>query len=107
MGQWHSDMKHGRGKLTFIDSEEPPIYGSWANDKLDGLATQGESTTLYKEGLEIELSGRGMTCSRAYKAFCGLLALCLIYGIPVYIITQGIDDSIGYVWLTVIIWLMY
>ena len=52
LGQWHSDMKHGQGKLTRknVDSEEVelPIFGAFANDKLDGLAKQGEKTTLYK-----------------------------------------------------------
>ena len=39
LGQWHSDMKHGQGKL--MRSNQEPIYGSFANDKLNGLATQG------------------------------------------------------------------
>lgn len=53
LGQWHSDMKHGQGKL--MRSNQEPIYGSFANDKLNGLATQGEEIMLFKDGMRIEL----------------------------------------------------
>ena len=46
-------MKHGQGKYTAKNVDEPekiepPIYGSFANDKLDGMATRGGETILYK-----------------------------------------------------------
>jgi len=59
-GQWHSDMKHGRGKMK--SGDEPEIYGSWANDKLNGLANVEGSTVLYKEGMAVTLSGKSQSC---------------------------------------------
>ena len=35
-GQWAQDMRHGRCKYTRTD--KPPIFGSFANDKPNGLA---------------------------------------------------------------------
>ena len=92
LGQWHSDMKHGQGKYIKIGSDEAPIFGAFANDKLDGMATKGSETILYKEGMEIDLSGKDVNCARVYKGFCGALAFCFIYGIPFMYLTYGQFD---------------
>ena len=73
-------MKHGQGKYTNICSKEPPIFGPYANDKLDGIATKGDETILYKEGMEIDLSDNDKDPKRNDRFGIGFLSCLLWYG---------------------------
>ena len=73
-------MKHGQGKLTKINSEEPPLFGAYANDKLDGIATKGDVAILYKDGMEIDLSEEEDPKYRQMRLMLSLFITCLFYG---------------------------
>lgn len=60
-------MRHGRCKYTRTD--KPPIFGSFANDKPNGLAVCDGNTVLFKEGMLVVLSGDELTCSKVCRTF--------------------------------------
>ena len=64
-GQWAQDMRHGRCKYTIRG--ESPIFGSFENDKANGVATQDGKTVLFKNGMRVDLSGKDHDCCQIYR----------------------------------------
>lgn len=67
-------MRHGRCKYTRKDKK--PIFGSFANDKPNGLAVSDGKTVLFKDGMLVVLSGDELTCCKVYRTISQVL-LCL------------------------------
>lgn len=72
-------MRHGRCKFTpksksYItkkikdeDGIDSPIFGSFENDKLNGVAMQDGKTVLFKNGMRVVLSGRELGGCQIYR----------------------------------------
>ena len=84
-GQWVQDMRHGRCKYTRKDKK--PIFGTFANDKPNGLATTGDGkTVLFKDGMMVVLTGNEVTGCKLYRtisqvALCGAVILVALIGL--------------------------
>lgn len=105
-GQWQQDMKHGRGKYT-KKKDGLPIFAPMENDKLNGLGKQGERTVLYKEGMEVSLSGNEFDCKKFYAGlyfmiFCGAFYTALFNAT-----IAPEDESSQFYVLCIILYLVY
>ena len=67
-------MRHGRCKYTRKDKK--PIFGSFANDKPNGLAVSDGKTVLFKDGMLVVLSGDELSCMKVYRTASQII-LCL------------------------------
>jgi hypothetical protein len=72
-------MKHGRGKYTNKKGNQVPIFAPMENDKLNGLGVQGEKTILFKEGMEVNLSGDEVTCKKFYLGLGAATCFFIFY----------------------------
>ena len=102
-GQWAQDMRHGRCKYTRKDKK--PVFGTFANDKPNGLAVCDGKTVLFKEGMLVVLSGDELTCCKVYRTLSQIL-LCLgvlvAAGMGVVMNSQYDQDATNFFALAVI-----
>lgn len=78
-GEWQQDMKHGRGKYTNKKGDQLPIFAPMENDKLNGLGVQGDKTILFKEGMEVNLTGNEVSCKKFCIGLCSILCFFVFY----------------------------
>jgi len=83
-GEWQQDMKHGRGKYTNKKGDQLPIFAPMENDKLNGLGVQGDKTILFKEGMEVNLSGNGFDCKKFSWCLFSIIYFGAFYAALVY-----------------------
>lgn len=50
------------------------------NDKLNGLGVQGEKTIIFREGMEVNLSGDEMTCKKFCLSLAAVSCFIIFYG---------------------------
>ena len=84
-------MKHGRGKFMFPDGAL--LFGTWQNDRLNGLAKfkkKGKSDfefVIYKDDMQIKSSAGGIKgMDLLYLIFAVLLMLGGYAALPLYFI---------------------
>ena len=83
-GEWQQDMKHGRGKYTNKKGDQQPIFAPMENDKLNGLGVQGDKTILFKEGMEVNLSGNEFECKKFGWCLFSIIYFGAFYAALVY-----------------------
>ena len=83
-GEWQQDMKHGRGKYTNKKGDQLPIFAPMENDKLNGLGVQGDKTILFKEGMEVNLSGNDFECKKFGWCLFSIIYFGAFYAALVY-----------------------
>jgi len=101
-------MRHGRCKYTRKDKK--PIFGSFANDKPNGLAVSDGKTVLFKDGMLVVLSGDELTGCKMYRTGSQIL-LCLgvLIAAGMGVVLSGNRDPTGqnYYALAVLLYIIY
>lgn len=102
-------MKHGRGRLTKKNIDEPheePIFGAFENDQLNGLAVVGGKTAMYKEGLAVQLKNH----DKPEEKMRILYLLCMtayIYCLPFILFFYWDYFSLVLVIPALILWIVF
>ena len=99
-------MRHGRCKYTRTGKK--PIFGSFANDKPNGLAVSDGKTVLFKEGMLVVLSGDELSCMKVYRTASQII-LCLgilIAAIMGAVIARRDEEKQQYFGLAVLLYII-
>lgn len=86
-------MKHGRGKFIFPDGSF--LFGTWQDDRLNGLAKfkkKGESDfefVIYKNDMQIKSAKGGLKCADICYILTSVFFMLGAYStIPLFLITN-------------------